>query len=40
MEKNICILLSKWLHVLRALSLGVHRCSHCLEIEMLMSMYR
>jgi hypothetical protein len=30
----------EWLHVLRALSLGVHRCSHCLEIEMLMSMHR
>jgi hypothetical protein len=30
----------RWLHVLRALSLEVLRCSHCLELEMLMSMYR
>jgi hypothetical protein len=29
-----------WLHVLKALSLDVHGCSHCLELEMLMSLYR
>jgi len=29
-----------WLHTLKALSLELLICSHCLELEMLMSMCR